>query len=214
MPPLRIVIYGAGGQGAIVADILQCAGTPPVAFIEDEPARRGFKILGVEIVGSSLDEIEHDAVVVAIGDNHVRRLKTDLLIAAGETIATAIHPFTSIAASATIGEGAMISAGSIVLPRAKIGRGAILNTKSSVDHDSILGDFGHVSAGATVGAESRVGEESLIALGASVISRVSVGARTLIGAGSIVVRDIADDVVAYGVPARVTSDRRSEMPKS
>ncbi|MEA2274291.1 MAG: hypothetical protein QOI98_2999, partial [Solirubrobacteraceae bacterium] len=76
----------------------------------------------------------------------------------------------------------------------------------------ILGDYAHVSAGGTVGANVRIGDETLIALSASVASERTVGARTIIGAGAVVVRDIPDDVIAFGVPARVTSDRRSENP--
>lgn len=199
---MRIVIVGAGSQGAIVADILR---ERAIGFVDDHLA--GARVLDLPVLGTiaSLAEHPHDAIVVAIGDNRARRELTERLVAQGERLATAIHPFTSIAPSATIGEGSMISAGAIVLPRAQIGRGVLLNTKSSVDHDSVIGDFAHISAGATVGGNVRVGEESMIALGASVASGMSIGARTMIGAGAVVVRDIPDDVVAFGVPARVRS---------
>jgi sugar O-acyltransferase (sialic acid O-acetyltransferase NeuD family) len=203
----KIVIVGAGAQGAVVADILQRAGTPPIAFVDE--ALAGRTILGVP-VRASLDQIEHDAVIVAIGDNAVRRRVMERL--AGERFATAIHPFSSIAPSATVGEGAMICAGAIVAPRAVIGRGALLNTKSSVDHDSVLGEFVHIAPGATLGGNVRIGEQTLIGAGATVVSGRSVGARSIVGAGAVVARDIGDDVTAVGVPARVTSDRRSEEP--
>jgi acetyltransferase EpsM len=193
----RIVIVGAGSQGAIVADILECAGTPAIGFVDDTP--------GKDVLGTidDLRRIEHDAIVVAIGDNRLRRGLVERL--AGERLATAIHPFTSIAASARIGEGSMISAGAIVLPHAVIGRSVILNTKSSVDHDSVVGDFAHVSIGVTVGARVRIGEETLLAAGATIVTSMTIGARSVIGAGAVVVRDVPDDVTAFGVPARVRS---------
>lgn len=197
----RIIIVGSGGQGAIVADILGDA----IGFVDDSPSRAGLIVMGLPVLGTlaSLRDIEHDAIIVAIGDTRIRRTITERLIAAGERLATAIHPFSSIAPSATIGEGSMISAGAVVSPRAVIGRGALLNTKTSVDHDSVIGDYAHISAGATVGANVRIGEETLIAIGASVISGCCVGARTVIGAGAVVVRDVSDDVVAFGVPATI-----------
>lgn len=203
----RIVIVGAGGHGAILADMLPGA----IGFVDDAPEKQSTMILGLPVLGpiASLATIDHDAVVISIGDNRTRRVLTDRLIAAGERLARAIHPSASIARSATIGEGSMISAGAIILPRAVIGRGVIVNTKGSVDHDSVVGDFGHVSPGATVGANVRIGEESLVAIGASVVSGRSVGARSIVGAGAVVVRDVPDDVTVLGVPARITSDRRS-----
>jgi acetyltransferase EpsM len=217
--PRRIVIVGAGSQGAIVADILQRAREAgstgeAIGFVDDTTSLHRGTILDLPVLGpiDSLSSIEHDAIVVAIGDNGRRRAMTERLLARGERLTTAIHPFTSIARSATIGEGSMISAGALLLPRCAVGISTLLNSKASVDHDTILGDYVHVSAGGTVGANVRIGDETLIALGASVASERTIGARTIIGAGAVVVRDIPDDVIAFGVPARVTSDRRSENP--
>ena len=197
---MRIVIVGAGSQGAIVADILR---ERAIGFVDD--VRPGTTVLGLPVFGlvASLPDVPHDAIVVAVGDNRARRELTERLVASGERLVSAIHPFTSIAPSATIGEGAMISAGALVLPRATIGRGVLLNTKSSVDHDTVIGDFAHVSCGATVGGRCHIGEETMIAIGASVVSGYRVGARTIIGAGAVVVHDIGDGVTAMGAPARV-----------
>jgi acetyltransferase-like isoleucine patch superfamily enzyme len=52
-------------------------------------------------------------------------------------------------------------------------------------------------------ARVRVGELAWIGVGATVSDGRAIGKRALIGAGAVVVRDIPDDVVAYGVPARV-----------
>jgi sugar O-acyltransferase (sialic acid O-acetyltransferase NeuD family) len=204
---MRVLIIGAGSQGAIVAEALLRAretgsSAAPIGFLDDFNSG---DVLGLPILGriGALGEIEHDAIVVAIGENAARRAVTEQLEARGEALFTARHPFTSIAPDVSIGAGSMISAGAIVTPRTTIGRGVLLNTKASVDHDSIVGDFAHISAGVTVGAKCVVGEEAMVGLGASISSGCRVGARSVIGAGAVVVRDIPDGVVAYGVPARV-----------
>lgn len=195
---------GAGGHGAVVADILGHA----AGFIDDDPAKRGTSVLGLPVF-ASLDEVVHDAIIIAIGDNATRRALTERYAAAGERFASAIHPRASIAPSALIGEGSVICAGALVLPRAVVGRGAIVNTKAAVDHDCVVGDFVHIAAGATLGGDVRVGDGTLIALGASVVPGIAIGARSVVGAGAVVVRELPDDVTALGVPARITSDRRS-----
>lgn len=199
---MKIVIVGAGGQGAIVADALRAANADAIGFVDD--GREGV-VAGLPILGSiaGLAGIAHDAIVVAIGDNAARRARTLALEAAGERIVTARHPWSSIAPDAEIGAGSMISAGVVVTPRVHIGRGVLLNTRAAVDHDTIIGDFAHVSVGATVGARIEIGDGVLIGLGAAVLSGCRIGARSIIGAGAVVVRDIPEDVVAYGNPARV-----------
>jgi sugar O-acyltransferase (sialic acid O-acetyltransferase NeuD family) len=210
----RIIIVGAGGQGAVVADILQRAreagGAEPIGFVDDAPALPGATVLDLPVLGpvNMLARHAHDGVIVAVGDNQVRRTLVERLIAAGERLVAAIHPFSCVAPSATIGDGATIGAGAVVAARAVIGRGVIVNTRAAVEHDSIVGDFAHVASGATLGARVRIGEETLIATGAAIVSDVTVGDRTVIGAGAVVVRSIPADVVAFGVPARIKSSRR------
>lgn len=210
----RVIIVGAGGHGAVVADILQRAhaagsGVRPIGFVDDTPALQGQRLVDLPVLGpiASLAQQAHDAIVVAIGDNRMRRVLTEQFLADGEQLVSAVHPDACVAASATIGEGAMVSAGALVQPRAVVRRGVIINTRASVDHDCEVEEFAHVSAGATLGGSVRIGREALVALGATVVSGRSVGARTTIGAGAVVTRDIPADVVAWGVPARVVTTR-------
>ena len=205
---------GAGSQGLVVVDILQrMADTRgdvmPVGLVDDAPERHGTSVLGVPVLGAigEVRRFPHDAVIVAVGDNQIRRALTEQLVAAGERVATAVHPRASVAPSVSIGDGSMLCAGAIVSPNAVIGRGVILNTNASVDHDSVVEDFVHISPGATVGGRVHVGAEALIALGASVVSGVTIGARTLIGAGAVVVEPMPAGVVAFGVPARIRPGR-------
>jgi acetyltransferase-like isoleucine patch superfamily enzyme len=65
-----------------------------------------------------------------------------------------------------------------------------------------------------LGGAARVGSFSLLGLGAAVLPGVSVGSRSIIGAGSVVARDIPDDVVAMGVPARVSKRVFSKVSAS
>jgi sugar O-acyltransferase (sialic acid O-acetyltransferase NeuD family) len=208
-----VLIVGAGGQGRIVADILlsgqKTSALTPIGFVDDREERNG-AVLGLPILGTveQIRSIPHDAIVVAIGDNHLRQRITLELEAAGERLVTATHPWTSIAADVVIGAGAMISAGAVITPGGRIGRGVLVNTNASIDHETQVDDFAHVSAGATVGANAAIGARTLIGLAAAVMSGCHVGADCVVGAGALVHRDLPDNVVAVGVPARIRRRHR------
>lgn len=205
----RVVILGAGDQGLVVADtLLAMSGSghvEAVGFIDENPALAGTRILGIPVAGTSarLAQVGHDAVIVAIGDNHRREALSLALERQGERLFVARHPHASVGADVELGPGSIISAGAVIMPGARIGRGVLLNTSCSVDHGTIVGDFAHVGPGATVGARVYIGARTLIGLGARVASSRRVGADAIIGEGSVVVRDVPDAVVAFGVPARV-----------
>lgn len=213
----RIIIVCAGGHGRVVADILDCsrragAERMPLGFVDDTPGLSGTYVAGLPVLGptAALAAIEHDAIVVAMGDNAIRRQMTARFSGEGEHLTAAIHPRATLSSTARIGAGVVIFAGAVVQPGVTLGHGSVLCTNSSVDHDSEVGDFVLISAGATVGAHAQIGDEALIALGAAVISRRRVGARSLIGAGAVVVRDVPEDVIAFGNPARIRSSRVTE----
>ena len=79
----RIVMVGAGGHGAVVVDAIQASrGGSLLGFIYEDAAQS--KILGIApILGVNRDlplligELEINAVVVAIGDNWVRKTVSD-----------------------------------------------------------------------------------------------------------------------------------------
>ena len=62
--------------------------------------------------------------------------------------------------------------------------------------------------GVTVAPAEIIDPSPIVALGATVVSAMTVGARTIVGAGAVVVTNIPDDVVAFGVPARIRPDRK------
>ena len=205
---MSVIVFGAGGHGKVVADVLAAAGLEVLGFVDDDEARQGRRVLGKPVLGDSVWLREHAArapvaIALGIGSNHARALIAGRARAWGATLVTAIHPAATVSPSARIGAGTVIMAGACVNPDAAIGEGVIVNTGAIVEHDCILGDWSHLSPRVALGGAARVGAGAHLGLGAIVLPGVCVGDRSIVGAGAVVVRDLLADVVAWGVPARV-----------
>ena len=206
---LRVVILGAGGHAQVVADILlrahdQGSSAVPIGYIDDNSALAGQMRLGLPVFGTTaaLPGVPHEAVVVAIGDNAIRRRVFESLLAQGEQFVTACHPRATVAPDVRLGAGCMVCAGAVVNPGSSIGAGVILNTGCTVDHHNQIGNHVHVAPGAHLGGEVIIEEGALIGIGATVMPRRRVGAWSVVGAAALVHRDVPGGVTALGVPAR------------
>jgi len=120
---------------------------------------------------------------------------------------TAIHPGAIASSSARIGNGSQLLAGSILGPDSSLGRGVIVNTRASVDHECQISDGVHLAPGVTLCGLVRIGRAAFIGAGAVVLPRIRIGAGSVVGAGALVTRDIPDNVVAYGQPAKIIRAR-------
>jgi sugar O-acyltransferase (sialic acid O-acetyltransferase NeuD family) len=216
--PERLLIWGAGGQGKVVADLVRACGHELVGFIDADAAKLGatFEPGGSSVLmtepdlcarleaGSPLPE-GASAVIPAVGRNGMRAIHLGLL---GDRTATALcHPAATVSPSAVIGAGTVVFAGAVINADARIGSGCIVNSGAIVEHDCVLERAVHVSPGAVVSGGVRVEAEAWIGAGAVVIEGVTVGARTTVGAGAVVIRSLPSAVTAVGVPARPLPSR-------
>jgi sugar O-acyltransferase (sialic acid O-acetyltransferase NeuD family) len=206
----RIVIIGAGGHSQVVADVLLAAAAhgaqvTPIGFLDDNPVRHNQLLLGLPVLGGlgRLAEIDHDAVIVAIGDNAVRRRIFQQLSATREVFATAIHPAAVLGSAVEVGAGSVLCARVVVNACARIGANVILNTGCTIDHHNQIGDHAHIAPGVHTGGDVTIGEGGFIGIGATVMPQRCVGAWTTVGAAGLVQRDLPDHVVAIGSPARI-----------
>jgi sugar O-acyltransferase (sialic acid O-acetyltransferase NeuD family) len=207
---MKVVIIGAGGHGQVVADILfhmwaKGRDLELMGFLDDDSSLAGKEFLGLKVLGNvdKLDDIGHEAVIVAIGDNRTRLEMTERL--KDEQLITAIHPSAVLAPDVSIKAGAMVCAGAVVNPGTTVGRGAIVNTGATVDHHNAIGEFSHVAPGVNLGGEVHVGEGALVGLGASIVPRLSLGDWCVVGAGAVVTHDVPANETWVGVPARKIS---------
>ena len=213
--PRPIVVWGGGGHGHVVIDLLRASGGWTIAGIIDNLNPKGTRIMGVPVRGDAdqlpllrKEGVAH--VAVAIGDCAARARMLEQALALGFQAPALIHPACLVAPSATIGPACVLCAGGLVGPQTTLGTGVILNTRASVDHDNRIGDFAHVAPGAVVCGFVTVGRGTWIGAGAVVRDHLSIGAGVMVGAGSLVLKNVPDGQTVYGNPA--TARGKSPTP--
>lgn len=207
-PEKKLCIYGAGGFGrevlCIAADLIKGKniklGDAACFMLADEYFSED-TIMGVDVIKQSDFDPGKYEVVIAIGEPAKRRAVAESLPA--ETrYTTIIHPSAVVSEWVKIGEGSIITAGTIVTCNIEIGKHAHLNLHTTIGHDCRIGDFFTTAPGAKISGSCIFGDEVYIGTNASVKQGVSICSNTTVGMGAVVVKNIEEPGVYIGSPAK------------
>lgn len=203
----RLWIYGAGGHGRVIYEIINaCGGFEIVGFIDDNEERSGENFLGYSLLTDKRkfkkinSELNVDSMMIAVGDNFLREQlsirMTDF------DFPTIIHSSAVISRDAEIGQGTIIMPGVVIEPKVVIGEHCIINNCCIIGHGSVVEDFCHISGNAVISGEVTVGKSSFVSIGACVTPQVLIGKKSILCAGSVVSKDVPAGAKMIGNPAR------------
>lgn len=208
MAPQRLIIWGASGHAAVVAEAARAAGGFTIAgYLDDDPARTGAAYFGGTILGTGADlprfAAEGCRVIFGFGHCAARQRLAAAITAAGIEPATVVHPRAWVSPTAVLGPGVFVGAGAMIQARARVAAHTIVNTGAIVEHDCEIAEAVHLAPGVKLAGGVRVGAGAWIGLGACVLENRGIGPAAVIGAGAVVVQDVPERALARGVPARV-----------
>lgn len=213
----RIVIYGAGGLGREVLQMVRLklgsSGAQILGFLDDgvEPGvvRNDAAVLGGL---DYLDAVTEPLSVVfgfsdpAAKERVYSRLRQNRLI----FFPNVIHPTARLREYLSIGEGVVIAADVHVSVNVAIGNCVLLNDSATVGHDVTIGPFTSIMPQVAVSGNITIGERTLIGVHSSLRQGICVGSDCVIGMGSVVLRDIPDGAIVFGNPAKIRTNERKE----
>ena len=207
-----LVVVGAGSAASNVVNVAHALNKDIAYFIHDKKA--GDRLFGVEIIVSlsELKNLEEFEIFIALGDNYLRKKFSDEVQTRypAAKFASLIHPSADIGPFCFIGNGSLIMPNSVVGANVKIGDFSVLGNLSCVGHDTTIGRYSSLSPGAILAGNVQLGSNSTIGMSANVLEKVRIGDNVIVGANSLLNRDVDDNKVVYGNPARVHRIRKQD----
>lgn len=203
-----IVIIGAGGFGREVAWLIEDINNLKltwnlIGFVDDNNSITGSKINGYPVLGNVDWLLDKDVYVVnAIGNPIIKKKVMLRLQKSSNKYPILIHPSVIISKLVKIGEGSIICAGNIITVNIEIGSHVIVNLDCTIGHDAVIKNYATILPSVNISGATLIDECVSVGTGSAIIQGIKIGANSIIGAGSVVVKDIPENCVAVGIPAK------------
>lgn len=205
-----MIIIGAGGFAKEILDILFCeVPCNKIVFYDDVSKRDSDLLFGKFRIITDLEVArnyilsEDRRFTLGIGKPLLRAKFYEKFNELGGVFSSTISRNADIGSfDIQIGSGCNILSGVKVSSGVSIGIGCLVYYNTIITHDTTIGDFVELSPGVTLLGRSVIGDFTQVGAGAIILPDIKVGKNVVIGAGSVVTKNIADDQLVMGVPAR------------
>ncbi|XFA99092.1 NeuD/PglB/VioB family sugar acetyltransferase [Candidatus Izemoplasma sp. B36] len=212
-------IYGAGGLGNELYELAEdvnivCNNWNDIIFIDDSYNNldKFKKIMTFNKLSKFLnknnlnsDDIEF---VIGVGEPLVRKKLYNRIKENGYKLTSLVHPKSRLSKNSNIGAGVIVGFGSYISCNVTIKENTLIMPLTSIGHDTNIGSNSVISSYVSVGGNSVIGSQTFMGMGVQVIQNSNIGSNSIVSIGSVVTRDIDNDVIALGNPARAI--RRNE----
>lgn len=205
---MKSVIIGAGTYGEVYLAYLQEAGVDVIGFLDDAPKSNLVKNIpvlgGIDSLPLLKDKYGIEAVYCPLGNNKLRVKFLSLAKELGYKIPNYIHPSVIISPNVTIGEGVYILLGTTIMPYTIIKDYTMISMGVHLAHHSVLEEGVFLSTGCNFGASIIAHKYAYCGISSTIMTGIQeLGENCLIGAGAVVIKNVPNNAVMAGVPAKI-----------
>lgn len=203
----KLILIGAGGHAKSVADSINKSEYELCGFIDSN--KKGTH-MGLPIWGTDLEDIpnyEEYCYFVSIGDVGYRKLWFDRIRNRRLSIINIIDSSAIISSGVKMGIGNFVGKMAVINADAEIGNNNVINTKALIEHECKVGDHNHLSTNSVINGNVIVGNSVFLGSSSVCNGQLKIGSNAIIGSGSVIIKDVPENVIVVGVPARVIKRR-------
>lgn len=208
----KVIVLGAGGFAREILETISEINSHTdnsievLGFLEQGATRNsGKSVRNLPIFGDMdyLKEVDLKNVklVAAIGRSVWRQNAVVSAKEYGAKFINIYHPNSFISKWNIIGEGAIIQSQCILQCDIKIGSFFVANDNVAIGHDTIIGDYVHINPNVNIAGGTIIGNDVFIGVKATILTS-KIGAGSIIGACALVTKDVPENIIAKGIPAK------------
>jgi len=205
----KIAIIGSGDLGQLIAHhCLADKQAKVVGFFDDFKTKSDvvddIPVLGgVNDIKGLFDAKAFDELILAIGYKHFEFRSSVFEKFQGQIpFATLIHSSCFVDTSCKIGEGVCLLPGSTLDRNVIIQPNVLINVGCTIAHDSTIDTHTFLSPSVSVAGFVKIGSKCNIGINATIIDNISITNTVQIGGGTVVIKDIKNEGLYVGNPAR------------
>jgi acetyltransferase EpsM len=209
----RVLIFGGPGPASVIANAIIHANSIGYkefefsGFINDKVGNSSIDGLtvkgGFSDVPKFIDEGYYFLYTIYKIGGQVERIEWfRKLNIPDNQLATFIHPLAYVAPNSKLGPGCVVMPGATISGNSVLGKGCLVMSNASIGHDIEIADHCFFTSNSCLGSWIKVGEGAWVGLNSTIRGRTSIGRYAAIGAGSMVTKDVGDNEIWIGNPAK------------
>lgn len=209
----KLVILGGSGIGMIAASIAINSGKYKLQGFLNDYLSKGTKIgkfYKIEVLGTTDDikyylENDYYFFIAFVGMKNEKRTfdKIQSFNIPRSRFVNLIDKTAIIPNGfCKLGNGILMAPLSQISPDTIIEDNCILLANSFLGHDSVMKRFSHLATNSVVGANVTLGKAVHVGSNSTIREKVSIGNFSLVGAGAVVLKNVNDNSVVVGNPAK------------
>ena len=202
-------IYGASGLGREVLELAEIVNRKKrrweeFVFIDDAEINEPVNDCIVYKYDQAKEKYSNYLeIAMGIGEPAIRKSLFKRIADDGISTPTLIHPDVYIPKTTTIGQGVVIQYGCFISCNVKVEDYVFIQPQCNIGHDDVLKEGCMLAGFSNIGGIVTIGEYAYLGLSSAIKQTVKIGAFSIVGMGAIVQKDVSDEMIAMGNPARV-----------